>query len=277
MEKGMEERILITGGEGFLGRHLQNYYFSKGIDYDTLDIHSSDRFDDNPTWQFDVTRDIPLAIGKYSKVVHLAGVLGTHELFKDVNRAIDVNIRGTVNVLNFCKQTGTPFHGITMDHVWVNPYETTKLAAERLAEAWSREYGFPVKYTTVYNAYGEEQAYGPGHPQKIIPTFATKAWAGEPFPIWGSGEQLVDLIYAGQVAEIIGDDLDVDGGLGIGFTVLEVAHLVWEAAGGGETMPVEMLPMRRGEHEPSRAPVAQNPFRGVLTERLFETVQSYRQ
>ena len=266
----MADRVLITGGEGFLGRHLQRYYDKNQMAYDTMDIEG------NPTWRFDVTREFPLSTGSYSKVVHLAGVLGTHELFRNVRKAIDVNIKGTISVLEFCRQTGTAFHGITMDHVWVNPYETTKMAAERLAEAWGREYDFPVKYTTVYNAYGEGQMYGHDHPQKIIPTFATRAWNREPLPIWGSGEQKVDLIYAGQVAEIIGADMNVDGGLGFAFSVLEIAQLVWGYASNVDKVKLNFLPMRRGEHTPSRDPVAQNPFKGIVTARLFETVQSYK-
>ncbi len=273
MEEGMEERILITGGEGFLGKHLQEYYTAWNIDFDTLDVVG------NPTWRLDVTR--PMALepkGQYSKVVHLAGVLGTHELFDDIEKAIDVNIKGTVNILNFCRKTGAAFHGVTMAHVWVNPYETTKLAAERLAEAWSREHDFPVKYTTVYNAYGEHQAHGSGHPQKIIPTFATKAWAKEPMPIWGDGEQKVDLIYAGHVAALIANDSDLDGGYGYAWTVNEVARMVWEMVNPDSGFFRTEHPMRRGEHAPIRDPIAQEPSPGLalLGSTLQRTVDWYR-
>ena len=271
MEEDVAERILITGGEGFLGKHLQKYYRQRNIDFDTLDLVG------NPTWRFNVTNPLTLAIGKYTKVVHLAGVLGTHELFDDIEQAIDVNIKGTVNVLNFCRKTKAAFHGVTMAHVWVNPYETTKLAAEKLAEAWSREHDFPVKYTTVYNAYGEHQAHGPGHPQKIIPTFATKAWAKEPIPIWGDGTQKVDLIYAGHVAALIANDSDLDGGHGYAWTVNQIAEMVWEMVNPGTPPQAEHHPMRRGEHTPTHDPIAQNPGPGlaVLGSTLQMTVDSY--
>ncbi len=269
----MEERILITGGEGFLGKQLQEYYTARNIDFDTLDIVS------NPTHHMDITRPFDYALTrKYSKVVHLAGVLGTHELFDNMAQAVNVNIMGTVHVLNFCRKTGAAFHGVTMAHVWVNPYETTKLAAERLAEAWGREYDFPVKYTTVYNAYGEHQAHGSGHPQKIIPTFATKAWAKEPLPIWGDGTQKVDLVWANHVANIIGFDDEFDGGYGVGWTVLEVAGIVWKMVNPGTRLRVEHLPMRKGEHTPTRDPIAQNPCPGrvILGSTLQKTVDSYK-
>ncbi len=271
MEEDMAERILITGGEGFLGKHLQKYYRQRGIGFDTLDVVGE------PTLRHDITGFIPSTMGDYDKVIHLAGVLGTHELFKNTYHAIDVNIKGTLNVLNFCKRQGAAFHGVTMAHVWTNPYETTKLAAERLAEAWGREYDFPVKYTTVYNAYGEHQAHGPGHPQKIIPTFATKAWAKEPIPIWGDGTQKVDLVYAGHVAALIANDSDLEGGYGYAWTVNQIAEMVWEMVNPGTPLQAEHHPMRRGEHTPTHDPIAQNPGPGlaVLGSTLQMTVDWY--
>ena len=269
----MAERILITGGEGFIGKHVQRVLDEREIDYDTLDVVG------NPTWRHDITEPLPIQMGDFSRVIHLAGLLGTHELFRVVHKAIDVNIKGTVNVLNFARSKGASFTGITMAHVWKNPYETTKLAAERLAEAWSREYDIPVNYMTVYNAYGEYQAHGPTHPQKIIPTFARAAWDKRPIPIWGDGKQLVDLVYAGDVAEGLVDNTYKDGGYGVGWPVLDVARLVWDLTcfKDDEPLQVQFLPMRKGEHRPERDPIALNPIKvPAMPPKLWETVRWYR-
>lgn len=257
----MAERILVTGGEGFLGRHVQHYLRKKEIAFHSADLVG------NPTWRMDVTDPIDLSVSGYTRVIHLAGLLGTHELFEQAREAIDVNIHGTLNVLELCRREGATFQGITMDHVWVNPYETTKLAAERLAEAWGREFEFPVKYTTVYNAFGEYQAHGRGHPQKIVPTFAHAALTNQPIPIWGDGTQVVDMVYAGDVAKILVEDLPYDGGTGIPRTVLDVANDIWGIVHPGQLAKVEHLPMRRGEHTPLRDPVARNP---IPVENLYD-------
>jgi UDP-glucose 4-epimerase len=265
--------VLITGGEGFIGKHVCQLLDARGIKYDTLDRSGF------PTYKVDVSGELDWLPRQYSRVIHLAGVLGTHELFDNTRQAIDVNIHGTLSVLNLCKRLEIPFTGITMDHVWVNPYETTKLAAERLARAWSREYGFPVNYVTVYNAYGEYQAVGEGHPQKIVPTFARAAWERKPMPIWGDGDQVVDLIYAGDVARLLVDRiLGVDGGYGIPFTVNEVAEMVWSLINPGTPAKVRYLPMRRGEHTPQRDPVARNPVAWAkdMNDTLKRTVHWYR-
>lgn len=268
------ERILVTGGSGFLGHHVAAELRQRGLAFDTLDRALA-------TWNVDIRQPIPIQIQGFSRVIHLAGVLGTHELFDRVHTAIEVNITGTVSVLELCRREDIPFTGITMPHIWTNPYETTKLAAERLAEAWGREYDFPVNYVTVYNAYGPHQMHGIHHPQKIVPTFSVAAWRDRPIPIWGDGSQVVDLVYAGDVARLLIDSpripFPVEGGRGVGLTVLEVAELIWSMV--RDTPPkVEFLPMRKGEHKPAFDPVAKMP---VIPERpfedtLWETVQWYR-
>lgn len=270
----MSDRILITGGQGFLGRHVQQELSERHIPFDTLDLAP------RSLWTHDITLPLPEAINGHSRVIHLAGLLGTHELFENINQAIDVNIKGALNILRYCADNNIPFTGVTMAHVWVNPYETTKLAAERLAEALSREYGFPANFYTVYNAYGEYQAYGPGHPQKIIPTFARAAWKGEPIPIWGDGSQVVDLVYARDVARLLVDDPGggKEGGYGDSRTVREVAEDVWAMVNPFSRLRLNHLPMRRGEHEPSRPPVAENPIdpSEPMLQSLRRTVDWYR-
>jgi UDP-glucose 4-epimerase len=271
MGAGME-RILVTGGSGFLGRHVQEAAKGRDISVDVLDVSGED------AWIHDIRVPLP-PLHLYDRVIHLAGLLGTHELFDNVEAAIDVNIKGTVNVLNYCKERQIPFTGVTMAHVWKNPYETTKLAGERLADAWGREYGFPVNYYTVYNAYGEYQAVGDNHPQKIIPTFARACFEGRPMPIWGDGQQKLDLIYAGDVANLllVNPQDGTEGGMGVAVSVLEVAEMVADAA--GVTPLIEFLPMRRGEHTPQGLPVASRPIEvsiEIFYHTLERTVEWYR-
>jgi UDP-glucose 4-epimerase len=183
--------------------------------------------------------------------IHLAGRLGTHELFDDVRAAIRTNVLGTVSVLDACVKANARYVGITMPQVFPSVYTATKVCATRLASAYHHTYGLPVSHVTAFNAFGPGQAHGPGHPQKIVPTFAVEAWAGRPLPIWGDGEQTVDLIYTADLAKLLvdalayGDDETFDGGTGKPFTVNQVAAMVLEIT--GSAAGVEYLPMRRGE------------------------------
>jgi len=139
--------------------------------------------------------------GTYDAIIHLAGMLGTHELWDTAEDAIDVNIKGALNSGRLALEHDAKLVSIEQPHIWYNVYEATKLAARRMLTGLHYDEDLRVDFVTAHNAFGPGQHYGDGHPQKIIPTFATKAWAGEPIPIWGDGSQKVNLVYAGDVAD----------------------------------------------------------------------------
>jgi UDP-glucose 4-epimerase len=156
-----------------------------------------------------------------------------------------------LNVLEACRLHGAGYVGITMPPVFPSVYTATKVAATRLASAYHHTHGVPVSHVRAFNAFGSGQSHGPGHPQKIVPTFSVEAWAGRPIPIWGDGKQTVDLIHTRDLARMLCDALDhggdvtFDGGTGTSMPVNAVARLVLGVTGsqGG----IEYLPMRRGE------------------------------
>lgn len=244
-------RIAVTGGAGFIGQATVRAAENAGHD-----VWTFDRADGN-----DVLGDLGALAGA-DVVVHLAGVLGTAELFDpgQPEHAVDVNVKGTLRVLEWCRANGAGYVGITMPPVFPSVYTATKVCAQRLASAWNVAYGVPVSHVRAFNAYGPGQAHGPGHPQKIVPTFARCAWAGEPIPVWGDGTQTVDLVHADDVGRMLidaaqhGDDAVFDAGTGVPVTVNEVAAFVastvadhLDFAPEDSTAGVEYRPMRTGE------------------------------
>lgn len=237
-------KVLVTGGAGFIGRYVQAELAAAGHESFVLDRPFS-----------------VLGMGGTSDpdcdaVIHLAGVLGTAELFDAFDDAVDVNIKGTQRVLEYCRRSEARFVGITMPSVWANVYQATKLCARTLATAWHESFGVPVSHVRAFNAFGVGQKYGAGHPQKIIPTFSTLAHRGEPIPIWGDGEQTVDLISAQGVASVLvqalqfGDDDLFDAGSGHEWSVNHVAQFV-RAVADSES-PIVHYPMRDGERPSTR-------------------------
>lgn len=231
-------RVAVTGGNGFIGRAVVAELAALG--HDPLVLGLEDGFDVREPFKLDA-----------DACIHLAGMLGTHELFDAVHEAIDVNVHGTVNVLEACRRAGARYVGISMPPVFRSVYTATKVAATRLADAWHDTYGVPVAHVRAFNAFGPGQAHGPGHPQKIVPTFAVEALAGRPIPIWGDGEQTVDLVHTSDLARMLVDALrfddaqTFDGGTGLPLTVNGVAGLVLRMA--RSKAGVVHLPMRRGE------------------------------
>lgn len=235
-------RIAVTGGNGFIGQATM--LAGRTMGHEML---SFDRADGNDI----LGRLGALESFQPDAVIHLAGVLGTHELFDNPEKAVEVNVIGTLRILDFCRHSGAGYVGITMPPVFPSIYTATKVCTDRLASAYRREYGISVTKVRAFNVFGPGQAYGPGHPQKIIPTFAVKSWRREPIPIWGDGRQTVDLIDSTQVGRIlveatsVGGDKTIDAGSGRPYSVNEVAAFV--NAVTGSLVPNEYLPMRRGE------------------------------
>lgn len=239
-------KIAVTGGNGFIGQAVMRVAQNQ-----QHEVWSVDR-----AHGLDVT-DLDSLDGGLEgadAVIHLAGVLGTAELFDDIDLAIAVNIQGSTNVMRWCAQTGARYVGILMPDVFPSIYTATKVASKRIADALHHSRGLQVSHVRAFNAYGPGQKYGHGHPQKILPTFAVHAWHRKPIPVWGSGNQTVDMVHTADLAEMLVDavrftDNQVfDGGTGHGMTVLDVARVVARATGWDEPA-FEMLPMRAGERE----------------------------
>lgn len=250
-------KIAVTGGAGFIGGATIASGLVKGHDMWTVDRQSGG----------DILGDLGGLKGAEA-VIHLAGVLGTAELFDTIEHAVDVNVRGSVRIMNWCMDNDASYVGILMPDVFPSIYTATKIASQRISAALAQAGRLRVAHVRAYNAYGPRQAFGPGHPQKIVPTFAIHAWRRQPLPIWGTGTQAVDLIYVDDLGrmlvnavELLTQDISnnfiLDGGTGIKIPVNKVAEIVADAtewvytkdSGSGRVSCAEYLPMRDGEIE----------------------------
>jgi UDP-glucose 4-epimerase len=274
-------KVLVTGGAGWIGRAVCRRLMDVGHDARTFDRHNGYDIKD--------ATSVDYAVKHADHVIHLAGVLGTHELFERSRLAVEVNVLGSFNVIEACARRGVSLVNITMPDVNPSLYAATKAAAMRLTEVYRESHGLKVSHVKAFNAYGPGQAVGPGHPQKIVPTFATAGWAGKPLPIWGEGNLLVDLVHVDDVARMLVDALDftngevLDAGTGRPQTVFDIARVticLTRSRSG-----VEWLPARVGERSVSTVADYANRPETIRrlgwapewdVDRFSETVRSYQ-
>jgi UDP-glucose 4-epimerase len=266
-------KVLVTGGGGFIGRAV--------VERLRADWHTVSTFDAQSGEDVRHPDAVDRAVDGCKHVIHLAGVLGTDKLFGRAQEAIDVNVTGTLNVLEACRRHGAAYTGITMPDCWANLYQATKLAAVRMAYAYADAYGLQVNHVRAFNVHGPGQSTTQG---KFMPTWSTAAWKGEPLPVYGDGSHTIDVVPLWWVAEVFASAVAgkggpvLDAGTGEPTTVLEVARYVVEhvATHGGPRSPILFLPMRPGEtSDPGRLNVAATGC-GFRFSDLDATVESYR-
>lgn len=244
-------KTLVTGGAGWIGRVTCHQLEARG--YEPI-VYDRTNFGD--------IRDrdaINAAIGDVDYCVHLAGLLGTHETFEYPFDTAEVNVIGALNVIDACSRHDVSLTSITMPRVNPSLYAATKACAMDMALAYQQAGRLRCSFVRAYNAYGPGQAFGEGHPQKILPTFATHAWEGKPLPIWGNGQLLTDLVHVDDVARMLveamkfGDGQCFDAGTGYGQTVMQVAESVLDHVHESwrRIDYIKHLPPRHGERRAS--------------------------
>lgn len=252
---------LVTGGNGFIGRHLTRKLVAKGRDVIVLDRYGRTP-EPGATVMLGDIRDataVTEAMAHADSWVHLAGVLGTQETISNPLPAAEVNVLGGLNVLQAAAHYGLPGVCIAVGNWWeTNTYSITKTTIERFCEMYCLYRNLPITVVRALNAYGPGQSvaapYGPSKVRKIIPSFVMRALHGDPIEIYGDGTQVMDMIHVFDVVVILAQALELtersgplpmlEAGTGRETTVLEIAKLVVENVGQGE---ITHLPMRPGE------------------------------
>ena len=250
-------RILVTGGNGFIGSHVVDELESSV--FKTVTFDHAGRGD----YLGDI-RDSTAVMEAMSHVngfIHLAGILGTQECIQNPRPAVETNILGGLNVLEAASQYHVPGVCIGVgNHFMDNTYSITKSTVERFVKMYNAERGTQVNVVRAMNAYGPRQVpakpYGPSSVRKIAPSFICRALRGDPIEVYGDGNQVSDMVYVTDVAKAMvqclraamkGYVLDraVEVGPSDHNTVLQIAKLVVELT--NSKSDIIHLPSRPGE------------------------------
>jgi UDP-glucose 4-epimerase len=277
------QRVLVTGGAGFIGSNLVKALVTEGCDVTVLDSLTSghrSNLDPFPQVRFvegDV-RDpevVSHAMADATVVFHLAASVGNKRSIDDPISDAEINVLGTLRILEAARvhkvrkvvaSSSAGIFGelktlpIREDHPIEpdTPYGSTKLCGEKLCLAYAKLYELEAVCLRYFNVYGPNQrfdAYG-----NVIPIFAFRMLRGEPLTVFGDGEQTRDFV---NVADVVQANLraaasrNLSGAFNIGSgTRITVNHLVslLRRASGIEPVVVH-APPRPGDVRDSLADI----------------------
>lgn len=266
------KKYLITGGSGFIGSHLILRLLREGNAVVSVDIHKPffetelhDEINNYfATGQYDYRKldmgDALLAgiLNDCDGVYHLGGVLGTAETMDSIPDTAETNVVKSVRVMEAIKHTGKKAVYITIGNDWENPYTITKTAAARFALMYNREFGTKITVIRGLNVYGPRQKWFPVN--KYFPRFVVNILEGKKIPIFGDGEQLIDVVYVGDVVDALMKAMEtdfgkeqyeqiLDAGTGHALSVNDTVRMIVEAVDPNLKFEdvVEYKPLRPGE------------------------------
>jgi NAD dependent epimerase/dehydratase len=265
------KKVLVTGAGGFIGSHLVEALLARGAR-----VRAFVRY--NGRGDIGMLADLPpqsqaqleivfgnlcdpffvrSAVQGCDYVFHLAALIGIPYSYVAPADYVAVNVQGTLNVLQACRDERTPrlVHTSTSEvygsaqYVPIDekhplqgqsPYSASKIAADKLAESYHRSFNLPVVTVRPFNTYGPRQSA-----RAFIPTVISQALLHDRIQL-GSLEPVRDLTFVKDTAEgflrvglceqLVGQTVNL--GVGHGEPVGTVAQLILKVL-GKEGLPIE--------------------------------------
>lgn len=217
------KRIFITGGSGFIGSHIAEYFNGKaeirildnlrsgyrrnldGLDVEFIEGDVRDR------------AAVARAVEGCDHVFHLAAMVSVPESMFKIEECVDINVNGLLVVLEesakagvekLCFSSSAAIYGDnpvvpkveTMLPEPKSPYAITKLDGEFYCNLFTQNGKLKTACLRYFNVFGPRQdpksAYA-----AAVPIFTAKAVAGEDITVFGDGEQTRDFIYVKDIVE----------------------------------------------------------------------------
>jgi len=221
------KKVLVTGSCGFIGSHLVErlleegclvkafVYYNSFNSWGWLDTFPREKLDQIEIFTGDI-RDpngVRTAVKGVDIVFHLAALIGIPFSYHSPDSYVDTNIKGTLNVLQACRDyniekvliTSTSEVYGTAQYVPIDekhprqgqsPYSATKIGADFIAESFYRSFNLPVVIVRPFNTYGPRQSA-----RAVIPTIITQLLSGKKEIKLGALYPTRDLVFVKDTVE----------------------------------------------------------------------------
>jgi UDP-glucuronate decarboxylase len=270
---GRAQRVMVTGGAGFLGSHLIDRLIEAGHyvicldNYFTGHKRNLEHLHGHPhleTLRHDVTQPILLEVDWIFNLACPASPI--HYQYNPI-KTIKTSVIGSYNLLGLAKRVrarilqastsevyGDPEIHPQPESYWghVNPlgiracYDEGKRCAEALFMDYYRSHKVDIRLARIFNTYGPRMALDDG---RVISNFIAQALCGEPLTVYGEGQQTRSFCYVDDLVEGLlrlmsyeGEDCHQPHNLGNPeeYSMMELAQVVREVVGA--EVPIEHRP-----------------------------------
>jgi len=277
-------KVLVTGGAGFIGSHIAEYFAEAGHTVRILDNLATGFLRNIPQYkniefiQGDICDSLSVekAISDVDYVFHEAALVSVPLSCEKPTEAFRINTLGILNVLQACvKAEVNKFVTASSAAIYGNnpilpkredmypeptsPYAISKLDGEYLARMFYENYGLRTTCLRYFNVYGPRQ--DPKSPYAaVIPIFFEKAKSGKDLLIYGDGLQSRDFVYIKDVVKANAAALEHGDGqvfnvaMGKSVTVLELAEQIIKLT--GSSSKIVHAASRAGDVRDSKADVS---------------------
>jgi UDP-glucose 4-epimerase len=277
----MSTRAIVTGGAGFIGSHVVDALLAEGYAVTVIDdLSSGDAArvaKDAELVELDIV-DRPALAAVVADVepraiFHLAAQSSVVVSVERPGRDCDVNVRGTLNVLEAAGRieapvvftsTGGALYGDAApmptpeDRIPapLSPYGASKWAAEAYVNTWSLSSGIPHAVCRLGNVYGPRQS--PHGEAGVVAIFSNHLYIGKAPKLYGHGTPTRDYVY---VADVVSGLLTASGRSGtynIATSVETDVASIWNELSkvAGKQIEPELADLRPGELTHSRLDIS---------------------
>jgi len=305
-------KVLVTGGAGFLGSHLCDRLIERGHDVLCVDNFFTGskaniaHLMGHPYFELlrhDVT--FPLYV-EVNRIFNLACPASPVHYQFDPVQTTKTSVHGAINMLGLAKRTrarilqastsevyGDPEVHPQVEEYWgkVNPigirscYDEGKRCAETLFFDYHRQHQLDIKVVRIFNTYGPRMHPNDG---RVVSNFIVQALKGEDITIYGDGQQSRSFCYVDDMIEgflrMMASAEDFTGPVNLGnpveFTMLELAELVLQQVGGKSKLVFQPLPQDDPRQRQPNITLAKSQLdwepKVALRDGLKETVAYFR-
>ncbi len=268
----MTPSAIVTGGAGFIGSHLVDALLAQGTAVTVLDDLSSGeatRVSERAQLRVLDIVDLPALRAVVEEVrpaafFHLAAQASVVASTEDPGRVCEVNVKGTLNVLEVARACGAPvvftstggaLYGdeapMPTDEQRIpaplSPYGASKWAAEAYVNTWSLSSGIPNAVCRLGNVYGPRQS--PHGEAGVVAIFAHHLYSGKTPKLYGHGRPTRDYVYVADVVSALLAASGRSGTYNIATGVQTDVMTVWRelSTAAGRQIEPELADLRAGE------------------------------